>query len=35
VGKENTTIIDGAGKEDAIKSRIGQINKQAEVAWAA
>ena len=30
VGKENTTIIDGAGKEDAIKSRIGQINKQAE-----
>ncbi|OIR08944.1 60 kDa chaperonin [mine drainage metagenome] len=30
VGKENTTIIDGAGKEDAIKSRIGQINKQVE-----
>ncbi len=30
VGKENTTIIDGAGKEDAIKSRIGQINKQSE-----
>ncbi len=30
VGKENTTIIDGAGKEEAIKSRIGQINKQAE-----
>ena len=28
VGKENTTIIDGAGKEDAIKGRIGQINKQ-------
>jgi chaperonin GroEL len=30
VGKENTTIIDGAGKEEAIKGRIGQINKQAE-----
>ncbi|MFA7299900.1 MAG: chaperonin GroEL [Sideroxydans sp.] len=30
VGKENTTLIDGAGKEDAIKSRITQINKQAE-----
>jgi len=30
VGKENTTIIDGAGKEEAIKSRIGQINKQVE-----
>ncbi|MDP2760978.1 MAG: chaperonin GroEL, partial [Sideroxyarcus sp.] len=30
VGKENTIIIDGAGKEDAIKSRISQINKQAE-----
>jgi chaperonin GroEL len=30
VGKENTTIIDGAGKEDAIKGRIGQINKQIE-----
>jgi len=30
VGKENTTIIDGAGKEEAIKSRISQINKQVE-----
>ena len=30
VGKENTTIIDGAGKEESIKSRISQINKQAE-----
>ncbi|OGS91210.1 MAG: chaperonin GroL [Gallionellales bacterium GWA2_60_18] len=30
VAKENTTIIDGAGKEDAIKGRIAQINKQAE-----
>ena len=30
VGKDNTIIIDGAGKEDAIKARIGQINKQAE-----
>ncbi len=30
VGKDNTTIIDGAGKEDAIKGRIAQINKQAE-----
>ena len=30
VGKENTTIIDGVGKEDAIKGRIGQINKQIE-----
>jgi chaperonin GroEL len=28
VGKENTTIIDGAGKEDVIKSRIVTINKQ-------
>ncbi len=28
VGKENTTIIDGAGSADAIKARIGQINKQ-------
>jgi chaperonin GroEL len=28
VGKENTTIIDGAGASDAIKARIGQINKQ-------
>jgi chaperonin GroEL len=30
VGKDNTTIIDGAGKEDAIKGRIAQINKQVE-----
>ena len=30
VGKDNTTLIDGAGKEDAIKGRIAQINKQAE-----
>jgi len=30
VGKDNTTIIDGAGKEEAIKGRIAQINKQAE-----
>jgi chaperonin GroEL len=32
VGKDNTIIIDGAGKEEAIKARIGQINKQAEEA---
>ena len=32
VGKENTIIIDGAGKEEAIKGRITQINKQAEEA---
>ena len=30
VGKDTTIIIDGAGKEEAIKGRIGQINKQAE-----
>jgi chaperonin GroEL len=30
IEKENTTIIDGAGKEDAIKSRIEQIKKQVE-----
>ena len=30
VGKDNSIIIDGAGKEDAIKSRISQINKMAE-----
>ncbi len=30
VGKENTTIIDGAGKEDAIQGRVAQINKQIE-----
>jgi len=28
IGKENTTIIDGAGNHDAIKGRITQINKQ-------
>jgi chaperonin GroEL len=32
VGKENTIIIDGAGNEDAIKSRIGQIKTQIEEA---
>jgi chaperonin GroEL len=30
VGKDNSIIIDGAGKEEAIKGRISQINKQAE-----
>jgi len=30
VGKDNTIVIDGAGKEDAIKGRISQINMQAE-----
>ena len=30
IGKENTTIIDGAGAADAIKARISQINKQIE-----
>ena len=30
IEKENTTIIDGAGKEDAIKSRIEQIKRQVE-----
>jgi len=30
VGKDNTIIIDGAGKEEAIKDRITQINKQSE-----
>ncbi len=32
VAKENTTIIDGAGKEDAIKARVVMINKQIEEA---
>ncbi|MBL8309455.1 MAG: chaperonin GroEL [Burkholderiales bacterium] len=32
VGKENTTIIDGAGKEDGIKARVAQIRKQIEEA---
>jgi chaperonin GroEL len=30
IGKENTTIIDGAGDASAIKGRIAQINKQIE-----
>jgi chaperonin GroEL len=30
VGKENTTIIDGAGSEAGIKSRVEQIRKQIE-----
>jgi len=30
VGKENTTVIDGAGSADDIKNRIIQINKQIE-----
>ena len=30
VGKDNSIIIDGAGKEEAIKSRINQISKLAE-----
>ena len=30
VGKDNTTIIDGAGKEEAIKGRIASINTQIE-----
>ena len=28
IGKENTTIIDGAGSEDGIKARVEQIRKQ-------
>jgi chaperonin GroEL len=32
VGKENTTIIDGAGKSDAIEARVGQIRKQIDEA---
>lgn len=32
VGKENTTIIDGAGAEDSIKSRIDNIKKQIDEA---
>jgi chaperonin GroEL len=32
VGKENTTLIDGAGKEDTIKSRVETIRKQIEEA---
>ncbi len=30
MGKENTIIIDGAGKEAAIKGRVKQIRKQIE-----
>ncbi len=30
VGKENTTIIDGAGNPDEIKARVQQIRRQAE-----
>jgi chaperonin GroEL len=30
VGKENTTIIDGAGKHEAILARVATINKQVE-----
>jgi chaperonin GroEL len=30
VGKENTTIIDGAGKAEAIKGRVDQISKEIE-----
>jgi chaperonin GroEL len=32
IGKENTTVIDGAGSADMIKNRVAQINKQAEEA---
>ncbi|MBU0856181.1 MAG: chaperonin GroEL [Gammaproteobacteria bacterium] len=32
VGKEDTTIIDGAGTEDAIKARVANINTQIDVA---
>ncbi len=32
VAKENTTIIDGIGKEDDIKARVGQIRRQIEEA---
>ena len=32
VGKENTTLIDGAGKEENIKSRVESIRKQVEEA---
>ncbi|WP_028452171.1 chaperonin GroEL [Chitinilyticum aquatile] len=32
VGKENTTIIDGAGAEDAIKARVATIRKQIDEA---
>src|SRR6185312_7081676 len=32
VGKEETTVIDGAGKEDGIKARVESIRKQVEEA---
>ena len=32
IGKENTTLIDGAGSEDGIKARVAQIRKQIEEA---
>jgi chaperonin GroEL len=32
IGKENTTIIDGAGKEENIKARVETIRKQIEEA---
>jgi chaperonin GroEL (HSP60 family) len=32
VGKENTTLIDGAGSEDTIKGRVKQIRAQIEEA---
>lgn len=31
INKENTTIVNGGGKKDAIKARVGQIRKQMEV----
>jgi chaperonin GroEL len=30
IEKENTTIIDGAGKKDAIEARVNQIKAQIE-----
>jgi chaperonin GroEL len=32
IGKENTTIIDGAGDAESIKGRVGMINKQIDEA---
>ena len=31
INKENTTIVNGSGKKDAIQARIGQIRKQIEL----
>jgi chaperonin GroEL len=31
IEKENTTIIDGAGKKDAIEARVNQIKAQIEL----